>query len=285
MSFVGTSGIRIVSETETNTMYLQGIPTAISTGVYAYQQINVISNASTFNINAIHNSNNTVLSAMSVSSVLNIAGVGDILLNANSASNAYFISISTFTSKGYLDMSGVAFGTLSSALSTVSTLFYDIPKSVSTTISIISLISNISLGIEQKFEYNDQYLMDNFTQLGTFEEFSTTTKQDFSTLEGDFTALFSDLSTLQDAVYQSTLSTLETTFTISTLNTSTLFVGFSRISTLSTNNITTNNFNTSSINIIGSPTNTYQNLTVSSGYLLLNNQAFTPVLLIQNDCF
>jgi hypothetical protein len=193
--FVGTQGVHISADPLTNTMTITGAPTDISTGIYAYNQINVISNASTLKLDALSNTNNQVLTSTSPSTMLKMVAVGDLIYTTNTTSNAIFLNISTFTSKGYLDLSGIAFGTLSSALSTVSTLFE--PKGYASTISgsntstTLTALSNVSVGIQQKFAFDNQNLMLNYTPLATFNVFSNTTSQTLS----NFVNLKSSLGT------------------------------------------------------------------------------------------
>ena len=172
VKFVGTNGIRLSSDPLTNTFYIQGTTAAISSGVYAYAQLNVISNASTLTTEAIGNSNNTYLTATSVSTVLNVIGVGDIQLATNTTSNAYFISISSFTSEGYLALSSLAYNIYGSTMSTVSSLFYDIPMTGIATSSLLGFTSNVSTGIHQQFIYDQQNVMLNYTPIGKYNALS-----------------------------------------------------------------------------------------------------------------
>ena len=172
VKFVGTNGIRLSSDPLTNTFYIQGTTAAISSGVYAYAQLNVISNASTLTTEAIGNSNNTYLTATSVSTVLNVIGIGDIQLATNTTSNAYFISISSFTSEGYLALSSLAYNIYGSTMSTVSSLFYDIPMTGIATSSLLGFTSNVSTGIHQQFIYDQQNVMLNYTPIGKYNALS-----------------------------------------------------------------------------------------------------------------
>ena len=162
VTVVGKSGILISANPDTQTLTFQGIPTAISTGIYGYSQICVTSNT---DIPA----GSTFMTALSVSTVLNMVGVRDIILSTNVTTNTVFMSLSTFTSQGYLDISGVAYGTFSSAMSTVSTLFYDTPRAVSTTGSLLTQMSNISTGIHAQIIADQANVMNNYTTRGLFE--------------------------------------------------------------------------------------------------------------------
>lgn len=161
VTLVGQGGLQINADPLTQTLTFTGIPGAISTGIYGYNQLSVTSNTAVPD-------GSTFLTALSVSTVLNMVGVGDIILSTNVTANTVFMSLSTFTSKGYLDISGVAYGTFSSAMSTVSTLFYDTPRAVSTTASLVSQMSNISTGIRAQLTADETNVMTNYTNLGLF---------------------------------------------------------------------------------------------------------------------
>lgn len=142
LRLVGCNGIQLSSDPIVNTIYIRGTAGAAAgaAAVNTYSQINVISNVRTIAPGSIDSTNNSVLTASNTSDKVTVAGVGDILLSANVSQNAYFISISSFTSKGWHDLSGVAYGTLSSAMSTVSSLFTDRTQLQSTTASLASNI-------------------------------------------------------------------------------------------------------------------------------------------------
>jgi hypothetical protein len=59
-------------------------------------------------------------------------------------------------------MSGVTYGTFSSVMSTVSTLFYDNKEVGQATSSIMDSMSNMSIGIRQQFNYDEQNVMLNY---------------------------------------------------------------------------------------------------------------------------
>ena len=157
LRLVGEGGIQLSSDPVVNTIYIRGAGDAArleggaagaggaggaATGsvANAYSQINVISNVRTIVPGAVDSANTSVLTASNASERLTVAGVGDVLLSTNVTRNAYFISISSFTSKGWHDLSGVAYGTLSSAMSTVSSLFTNTTQLQSTTASLASNI-------------------------------------------------------------------------------------------------------------------------------------------------
>lgn len=183
VKLAGRAGVSISSDPMTNTIYFTGIPSSLASGNYSYTSIKVFSNAPTPTDASLGSNNFNTLTAASATDQLNIVGTGDILLSTKVASNAYFISISTFTSKGYLDMSGIAFGTLSSACSSISTLFYDVPKSGAATSSLKDMISNVSIGIRQQFNYDEQNVLNNYItkdKYGLFSSFTLTTLSNVS---------------------------------------------------------------------------------------------------------
>jgi hypothetical protein len=149
LRLVGEGGIQLSSDPVVNTIYIRGGGDAArleggtgagAVAANAYSQINVISNVRTIVPGAVDSTNNSVLTALNSSDKVTVAGVGDVLLSTNVSRNAYFISISSFTSKGWHDLSGVAYGTLSSAMSTVSSLFTNTTQLQSTTASLASNI-------------------------------------------------------------------------------------------------------------------------------------------------
>jgi hypothetical protein len=142
------------------------MPTAISTGQYGYNQINVISNAT-------EPVSTTYLTASSPSSILTMMGTGDILLSTNVTTNTVTASISSFTSAGYLATSSLAGNAYPCTMSTVSTLFYDIPRSVSTTEGLLTVMSNMSTGIRAQISFDQQNLQNNYTVLASFQNYST----------------------------------------------------------------------------------------------------------------
>ena len=165
VNLIGTSGIRIDADPLTQTLKFSGIPTAISTGVYAYNQINVISNAVDFETTP----QSTILTAPSPTSVLTMMGTGDVLLSTQVTKNTVVLSISSFTSEAYLSTSTLAANAYPFTLSTTSTLFYDIPRSVSTTQSLVDTMITLSTGIHTKFVYDNTNLQNNYTTRAYFD--------------------------------------------------------------------------------------------------------------------
>lgn len=160
VTFVGKGGLTITGDPLTNTMTFTGVPESISTGVYAYNQVNVISNAQTLDTSK----PSGVLTALSPTSVLNVIGLNDILLSTNTTSNAYTISISSFTSADYLANSTLT----NTLLSTVVTLFFTSSQS-------LSYLSNVSVGIQQKFQYDNNYLTSFYVPKNIYATTSTGT--------------------------------------------------------------------------------------------------------------
>lgn len=181
--FVGTDGIRLSADPLTNTFFIQGCVEKISTGVFAYAQINAISNASTQTLDALNNVNNTFLTATSPSTVLQLVGVGDIQLTTNVTSNAIFIGMSSFTSGGYQDLSGVAYSAYGSTLSTVSTLFVDHALLGATSTALTALTSNVSTGIDTALRYDRQYFTTNYTLKSLYAYNSTQVDAYLTTLD------------------------------------------------------------------------------------------------------
>ena len=168
VKFIGKSGINITTDPLTNTLTFQGIPTAISTGVYAYNKINVISNSPVLNLNT----KSTFLTATSPTSILGVIGLGDIILSTNTTSNTFTIGISTFTSLEYQQISTLA----NSNVSTVSTLFYDRPQVGQATSSLLDFTSNVSVGIYNRINYDATYFTNFYTPINLFQNLSTSTK-------------------------------------------------------------------------------------------------------------
>ena len=188
LKFVGRNGVSITGDPYTQSLFFDTQATAISTGIYGYSRFNVISNASTLTFNAINNSNNTVITAGSTSSILNFVGVGDILLNANS--NAILLTISTFNSADYLRISTVAYQSYASTLSTVSTLFCPLSTLIQTNSTIssaltLSLLStSAGIGVRQTFTENN--IMNNYTNVNLFNILSN----NVNTLSNGITNIF-----------------------------------------------------------------------------------------------
>ena len=172
-TLVGGNGINISSDPITRSIYIQGGTPMVSTGIYGYSKLNVISNASTVTASTIKNLNTSFLNATSPSTILSFAGIGDILLSTNVAQNIVFVGISSFTSRGYNDLSGVAYGTFSSCMSTVSSLFAN-----NTTINMLSnsftssLVSTVTT-LDYKINRDANNVQSNYTNIDLFKILST----------------------------------------------------------------------------------------------------------------
>ena len=177
ITLVGKNGIAITGDPFTRTLTFDTQASAISTGIYAYSKFNVISNASTLEQEAILNSNNSYLTASSVSTVLNLVGVGDILLNANASSNSVFINISTFNSENYLNISTLAYQTYGSTLSTVSSLFCGVPALMSTASTLsnyaINNLLSTSSSLQRQITFSENNVMNFYTNVDLFKLLST----------------------------------------------------------------------------------------------------------------
>ena len=172
-TLVGGNGINISSDPISRSIYIQGGNPMISTGIYGYAKLNVISNASTITENTIKNSNTSILNSTSPSTILSFAGIGDILLSTNVTQNIVFVGISTFTSRGYNDLSGVAYGTFSSCMSTVSSLFAN--NSTISTLSnsfTSSLISTVGY-LDYKISRDANNVQNNYTNIDLFKILSS----------------------------------------------------------------------------------------------------------------
>lgn len=172
MTLVGRNGVKITGDPFTRTLFFDTPATAISTGIYGYSQFNFISNASTLNIDAINNLNRTVLTAGSTSSLINFIGLGDIVLNTNSASNAVFVSISSFTSADYLRNSTLINNIYASTLSTVSSLF--IANTSPSGNPTMNALLSTSTSLQSNIQFNANNVMNNYTNLDLFKILSNT---------------------------------------------------------------------------------------------------------------
>ena len=165
VKFVGKSGINISANPNTNVLEFQGVPFSISTGVYAYNQVKVIPSSSNLDTSI----PGSILTAPSFDSRLNVIGLNDIILSTNITSNAFTITISSFTSADYLAISTLA----NSNVSTVSSLFYDNVKIGQATSSLVDFTSNISTGINSNINYMNTYFTTFYTSLNYFSNVST----------------------------------------------------------------------------------------------------------------
>lgn len=163
---VGRNGVKITGDPLTRTLFFDTAASAISTGIYGYSQVNVISNTSTVNTEALNRSS-TRLTASSTSSLINFVGVGDIVLNGNSTSNAVFVSISSFTSADYLRNSTILHSLYASTLSTVSSLF--IPNTSPTGNPTMNALLSTSASLQSNIQFNANNVMNFYTNLDLFK--------------------------------------------------------------------------------------------------------------------
>jgi hypothetical protein len=167
LKIAGEGNIQLHSDPLTNTFYIRGPMgmNVISTGIYGYSQILAIPSLSTPIENA-YQQPGTYLTATSPSTLLTFAGINDIQISTNVTNNSLFISISTFTSKGYLALSGEAFSVYNRTISSLSANFvlYD------TFASSVSSLSTSYAGIS-----NVLFSTLNWLAISTGQEFYTLT--------------------------------------------------------------------------------------------------------------
>jgi len=172
-TLVGGNGINISSDPISRSIYIQGANPTVSTGIYGYSKLNVISNASTITASTIRNLNTAIMNATSPSTVLSFAGIGDVILSTNITQNIVFVGISSFTSRGYNDLSGVAYGTFSSCMSTVSSLFTNNVKvNILSNAFTSSLVSTVTT-LEYKIARDASNVQNNYTNIDLFKVLST----------------------------------------------------------------------------------------------------------------
>ena len=120
-----TGSIQARSDPATNTLFIDGPvsnPYLVSTGQYGFYQIKVTPQTSTIT-STVQGLPGDFITASSPSTLLRMIGYEDIQLSTNVTTNSIFFTISTFTSKGYLDISAAAFSAFGNALSSVSSLY------------------------------------------------------------------------------------------------------------------------------------------------------------------
>jgi len=170
---VGGNGIHISSDPLTRSIYIQGGNPMVSTGIYGYSEVNVISNTTTITENTIKNLNRNILTSTSPSTLLSFAGVGDVLLSTNITQNIVFVGISSFTSRGYHDLSGVAYGTFSSCMSTVSSLFTNNTTVDNLSNSFRGSLISTTESLDYKISRNANTVQNNYTNIDLFKLLST----------------------------------------------------------------------------------------------------------------
>lgn len=209
MTLVGRNGVKITGDPVTRTVFFDSIASAISTGIYGYSGINVVSNASTLKQDAILNSNRLQLSAGSVSSILNLVGVGDVVLNANSTSNSVFLTISSFTSAEYLTISSLVQNTYGSTLSTASSFFCATSTLIETASTLsnfgISSLLSTSSNLQTKLQFAENNVMNFYTNIDLFKLLSTSLQSNINSNVTSFSALSNNLNSV--ASFTSSLNT------------------------------------------------------------------------------
>ncbi len=125
VKFAGENGIQLRADPATNTFFIGAAgnaQTTISTGIYGFNQFKITPTTSTIT-SSLQGWGGDFLTATSPSTLVRFSGYNDIQLSTNVTTNTVFFTISTFTSKDYLNMSNSAFSAYPSSLSTVSSLY------------------------------------------------------------------------------------------------------------------------------------------------------------------
>ena len=167
LKIASEGNLQIHSDPLTNTFFIRGPMSmnTISTGIYGYSQILAVPSLST-PVATAYQQPGTYLTATSPSTLLTFAGINDIQLSTNVTTNTLFVSISSFTSKGYLALSGEAFSVYARTISSLSANFvlYD------TFASSVSSLSTSYAGIS-----NVLFSTLNWLAISTGEQFLTLT--------------------------------------------------------------------------------------------------------------
>jgi hypothetical protein len=167
LKFASEGNLQIHSDPLTNTFFIRGPMSmnTISTGIYGYSQILAVPSLST-PVATANQQPGSYLTATSPSTLLTFAGIDDIQLSTNVTTNTVFISISSFTSKGYFALSGEAYSVYARTISSLSANFvlYD------TFASSVSSLSTSYAGIS-----NVLFSTLNWLAISTGEQFLTLT--------------------------------------------------------------------------------------------------------------
>jgi len=198
--------VKITGDPLTRTLFFDTAASAISTGIYGYSQVNVISNTSTVNTGALNRSS-TRLTASSTSSLINFVGVGDIVLNGNSTSNAVFVSISSFTSADYLRNSTILHSLYASTLSTVSSLF--IANTSPTGNPTMNALLSTSASLQSNIQFNANNVINFYTNLDLFKLLSKKVDKIVSYTSSIMTSAFTGAYTGTVGTGQITVSTAQ----------------------------------------------------------------------------
>jgi hypothetical protein len=204
IKLVGRNGVKITGDPLNQTLFFDTQTSAISTGIYGYSQINMISNASTVSQAAIQNSNRLTLSAGSVSTILNLVGVGDIVLNGNSTSNSVFLTISTFNSAEYLNISSLVRSIYPSTLSTVSTLFSDRSSLITSMSTNTGQLLSTSLSFQTQIQNTQNTMMDFYTNLDLYKLLSTSLRDTNTVLSNALDTIVSYSSSINTSQFTKT---------------------------------------------------------------------------------
>lgn len=178
-------------------------------------------------------------------STLTFIGVGDITLTPDSQTNAVFVGLQGFTSKGYQDLSGRVFTLQSTILTNASTNYVQIKDFYSTISSFSSIIGHqiSSYQISSTYLALSTFSMSNISTYSTlYSSLSTTVSFNISTLSSYFYGV--NQSTLSTFIYNSLTSTVigysniystitfdNITYTLSTMSTF-AFIASTNASTL-----------------------------------------------------
>lgn len=148
LKIAGEGAISIRSDPATNTVFINGPASQfLSTPVFAFNQVKFIEGVSSIT-NETVNQFGSYITANSPSTLLSFGGAGDLRISTNVTTNTAIFSISTFTSKGYLDISANTYG-LIGQISGFTALVGTAQSSISTFSSIINttLYDNLNSSI------------------------------------------------------------------------------------------------------------------------------------------
>ena len=137
VNLAGEGAISLRADPATNTIFINGPASQfISTPTFAFNQIKFIENVSSLSPQT-GSLFGSYITANSPSTTLAFAGQGDLLFSTNVTTNTVVFSISTFTSRGFLDISANVY----SFSNTISSLQYEIGSNTSSISSINAFIS------------------------------------------------------------------------------------------------------------------------------------------------
>ncbi len=235
VELVGAGGIQISSDPQTNQIFFQTSVPAISTGIYGYHQVNVLSNAPSTITDSNFSTNNTYLTATSPSTVLQLAGLGDIVLQTDTTNQVTYIGISTFTTASFQAVSTAA-GLTQTTGSTLST-------TIGSNTSSLWFSTNTAMNsTNTQFQANFNYINNFYTPLNDYQDLSTFTHStlantiglsSFSTLEAS--TFFAEHATISSAQISSAVVQKEV---VSTLEVSSATVNHAEISSLVVSSLT-----------------------------------------------